>query len=62
MVDCGVLFVFMNGFFIGIEMKFFNKIRFCCDIGFDLVGFFVRMCMVDKSWNGVKIVCKGNFF
>lgn len=61
-VDCGFLILFMNGFLVGNDIIFFSIIIFKCDVGFDLIGLFLRCCMVNKIWSGIMLFCKGRIF
>ena len=57
--DCGNLPVPMNGFIIGNQTTYPNKLLFSCDDGFDLIGSRVRSCEADGKWSGEQPTCKG---
>ena len=58
-VDCGPLYVPMNGSASGNSTVFPNSVQFSCDPGFILNGSAVRTCQPHGTWNGTKTVCVG---
>ncbi|KAJ7383495.1 hypothetical protein OS493_027659 [Desmophyllum pertusum] len=56
-VDCGPLFVPMNGFSSGDSTVFPNSVLFNCDPGFILNGSTTRKCQANGTWSGFQALC-----
>lgn len=42
--DCGFFIVLLNGFIVGCDIIFLNKVMLSCDEGFFLNGLKIRCC------------------
>lgn len=60
-VDCGPLFVPMNGSSSGDSTVFPNSVLFNCDPGFILNGSTTRKCQANGTWSGFQALCSGRF-
>ena len=60
-VDCGPLEQPLNGVLRIFGTTLANPARYDCNIGFQIVGFNIRVCLENGSWSGTAPRCESMY-